>query len=298
MMEKDSSADMAGVKREYLSEADDEISLVELWMILVKRWKIVCVIFVLCLILGIVIAISAPVKYLFSTTVELAPMGAELAEPVASTLSKLKGDYIPQVLVSEKDGELFGVDAHHPRGSKAIVLTSSGLVTDAESIRGVHRSIFDLLVKGQHTLIEQQRIPGKQEYSLLESRIKIDLLRIEKLRESEKLLESALIALDEGVLKEVSIGLLQAQALNLHALVAVEKTVAEYQVRLITLQSKIDLFSKAAVGDIALKSLKPIGVGKMVTIFLSAMMGLFIGVIAVFFMEFLAKVRCSMRPAE
>jgi len=299
-MGKGSSAEALRIRREFLSDTDDEISLVELWLVLVRRWKTVAIVFSLCLVLGTIIALSTPTKFLFSTTIELALVNSKLVEPVASVLAKLKQSHIPQVLGAEKGGELFEVDANSPRRSKMLVLTSSGLATNTAAIRGLHRSILDLLIKEQRALVEALETPRKKKHSLLASQIKTDLARISKLKQSEKRLENALVALGGSAIssQESGIGLLQAQALNAHALVGAESAMLDYQSRLFDLKSEIDLSRQSTAGEIAVRSLKPLGIGKVATILLSAMLGVFIGCLAAFVQEFIAKARFSMRPTE
>ncbi len=299
-MEKGSGVEAERGGRELLSNADDEISLVELWLVLVKRWKIVCIIFSLSLTLGVIIALSTPIKFLFSTTVELAQVNSKLVESIGSVLAKLKHSHIPQVLGTEKDGELFEVEANNPRGSKMLVLTSLGLATDAEVIRRLHHSILDLLIKDQRALAEALDTPRKKKYSLLESQISIDTGRISKLKQSEKRLENALVALGDTAIssQEGGIDLLQAQALNAHALMGAEDAMIDYQSRLFELKSAIELSRQTTAGEVAVRSLKPSGIGAMAIILLSAMIGIFVGILAAFFLEFIAKARCSMRPTE
>ncbi len=293
-MGKDSSAEELHLRREFLSDADDEISLVELWMVLVRRRKIISIIFSLCLISGIITAFSVPTKFLFSTTIELALVNATLVEPAASVLAKLRESQIPLVLGAEEGSELFGVDVKQPPRSKALILTSLGLATDAEAIKGLHQSIFDLLSKDQRALAEALNTPSRKRYSLLASQIRTDAARISKLKQSEKLLENMLMTLGDNVIspKENGIDVLQAQALNSHALVSAERAIFEYQSRLFDLRSTIDMSRHATAEAIAVRSLKPSGIGKMVTILLSAMIGVFVGVLAAFFWEFIVKARC------
>jgi len=298
MMEKEGGVRQSQDGRELF--ADNEISLIELWMVLVRRWKIVATVFTLCLIIGIGVALLSSTKFVFSTIVELARTSSQLVESVASVQEKLKESYIPQALDAERRGGVFGVDVKIPRGNEILILTSSGRSSDGEVIKELHQSIFDLLIKDQRALIEMQEVPRRKEYSLLESQIKIDAARINKLKQSEKLLEQELTTLESNSIspKEGRVaGVLQAYALNLRALMDAEHAIIDYQSRLYDLKSKMDMTQPALAKKIAMRSLKPSGIGKIATIFLSVVLGLFIGILAAFFQEFIAKARCPMRSA-
>jgi len=298
-MEKEDKAGSPKIERELI--ADDEISLIELWAVLVHRWKTVAVVFALCLIIGVTVALSTSTTFVFSTSVELARTSSKLIEPVASIQAKLKANYIPQAADAEKKDRVFGVDVKNPRGSEILVLTSSGLVADEEAIRGFHQSVLDLLIMEQHALIDAYETPRRKEYSLLESQIKIDAARISKLKQGEKRLEKELMALgsNSSSQKESAVAnVTQAFALNSRALMEAEHAIIDYQSRSYDLKSEMDMIQPAIVEAIAIRSLKPSGIGKIAIIFLSAVMGLFVGVLAAFLLEFIAKARCSMRSAE
>jgi len=299
-MGKDSNAEELRVRSEFISDVDDEISLVELWLVLVRRRKIVLIAFSLCLTLGTMLAFSAPTKFIFSTTIELAQVGSKLVEPVASVLVKLEENHIPFALSAENASELFGVDVKHPRGSKALIFTSSGLVTDAEQIRKVHQLILDLLIKDQRILIDALDTPRRNEYSLLEAQIKTEGVRVRKLKQSEILLDNSLEALGDNIISssEDGVDVLQAQALNASALVGAEHVMVDYQSRLIELGAMIALSRPATAEVIAVRSLKPSGMGGMATITLSAMVGLFVGILVAFVQEFIVNARRKMRSDE
>lgn len=188
-MEKDSSADVVRVKREYLSGTDDEISLIELWMILVKRWKVVAVVFSLFLVIGVVAAFSSPLKYQFSTTVNIGSFEdgngvRTLLEPLKTVQEKLKSDYIRNVVDefrTANDMPALSIDAKAL--GEGVVLTSEGNVQDNAAIKKMHLSIADRVV-GDHKLLANNRM------KLVEQRVRQESEQLRLATEFKKALES------------------------------------------------------------------------------------------------------------
>ncbi|HED39309.1 MAG TPA: hypothetical protein ENJ13_02640 [Chromatiales bacterium] len=295
-MEKGSCVEASKVDKELIDA--DEVSLMELWAVLLRRWKTVATLSALCLLIGIAAVLSTSTKFLFSTTIDLARTSSTLIKPVAAIQAELKESYIPRMIAAENRAEVLETDVKNPRGSQVLVLTSLGRSADEEAIRTLHQSILDLLIKEQEALIEAVKDPLRKEHSLLEARVKIDTQRINKLRQSETRLEKALTEIESSPAsssKEVAVAsVLQAASLNLRALMDAEHAITDYQLELNGLKLNMDMIQPATADQVAVRSQKPVGIGKAAMVLLSVVIGLFLGVLAAFFQEFIAKV-CRSR---
>ncbi|GEM_PF-5608990 len=279
----------------------DEVSLMELWALLLRRWKTVATLSALCLLIGIAAVLSTSTKFLFSTTIDLARTSSTLIKPVAAIQAELKESYIPRMIAAENRAEVLETDVKNPRGSQVLVLTSLGRSADEEAIRTFHQSILDLLIKDQEALIEAVRTQLRKEYLLLEGRVRIDIQYINKLKQSEERLEKALTIIETSPLssKEGAVAsVLQTASLNLRALRDAEHAITDYQLELNGLKLKMDMIQPATAEQVAVRSQKPVGIGKAAMVLLSVVIGLFLGVLAAFFQEFIAKVCRSRRVVE
>ena len=133
---------------------DDEISLIDLWLILVKHKKCIIGALVTVAILGIVAALLMSKTYSFTTTVELgARMDGQKTipiEPVESVLAKLNNSYIPYALhgnvQSKAEGEkLYKVSASIPGKSQTVLLTSKGRENEAGAYKSLHEQVVKSL---------------------------------------------------------------------------------------------------------------------------------------------------------
>lgn len=133
---------------------EDEISLIDLWLILVKRRVLIAAIILCAVLLGIAWAWYKPANYQYTTTIEIGKTvvttnnGPEsrLAEAPDTVLAKLTNGYIPKVLnryVAKHGGQLnrYKVSATIPKDSNVIVLKSMGRAQDGAVYDGIHNSI-------------------------------------------------------------------------------------------------------------------------------------------------------------
>jgi|GEM_PF-1372466 len=87
-----------------MSSQDDEISLLDLWLVLVKRKKLLLSIVLLVLFLGVVFALMMPRQYNYSTAIEIGAMSYDgsnrpvYIESPSSLLAKINKSYIPLII--------------------------------------------------------------------------------------------------------------------------------------------------------------------------------------------------------
>lgn len=122
---------------------DDEISLIDLSLILIKRKTLFISILLSFIVAGIAIALIVPKKYMYSTSIEI---GSQLidnkVQPLESpnTLrAKLQHGYIPIVQKSwlkgaPEDSRKFKIHAIIPQSSQIIVLEAKAAESDDDTI--------------------------------------------------------------------------------------------------------------------------------------------------------------------
>jgi LPS O-antigen subunit length determinant protein (WzzB/FepE family) len=174
---------------------EDEISLVDLWLVLVRRRAIFITVAALCLVAGLLYAIAMPRSYQYSTSIEIGSRhdGAsiELVESPETLLAKINESYIPlarqQYLLAHPELQAVpDMDARIPKGSQIIVLGSKGAETESEMHVALQQAVVDMVKKDHGRMIDvlrkeseiqQQRATAKldelkDEASLLQAREK------------------------------------------------------------------------------------------------------------------------------
>ncbi len=145
---------------------EDEISLVDLWLVLAKRKKLILATIIAFSVLGVGAALLLPKNYAYRTTIEIGTRlegeRTVLIEGVESVLAKVNETYIPlaQHQYREKnndDDELHEIKASIPRKSHIIVLASKGKEAKAEVYKALHLAVVEGLKQNHARILDVVR---------------------------------------------------------------------------------------------------------------------------------------------
>jgi len=150
---------------------EDHISLVDIWLMLLKYRLVLIGISVTCVLVGFLYAELVPRSYQYSTSIEIAAhigvneLGYRELIPIESpetVLAKVKGSYIPLVRQNylKKHSELksvVNIDARIPRNSQIVVLSSNGAESEGDIHRILQQSVVNLLKEDHSRIIDVLR---------------------------------------------------------------------------------------------------------------------------------------------
>ena len=180
----------------YSQCAEDEISLVDLWLVIKKRKKIIYYSVIVFTLLSLLFALTRADKYQYKTTIEIGTkvVNGEFKkiESPSTALAKLNESYIPLVLseyVRKHDPEhknKYEIKARIPKNSEIIVLESKGredqeavytqlLNQAAQKINQDHQDIIRLIQKNidiEINKLSSQVQAYNDEIGLLTSKLK------------------------------------------------------------------------------------------------------------------------------
>ena len=131
------------------SRTEDEISLVDLWLVLVKRKNIFFSIILISLVLGLLYAFIKPLEYEFSASIEIGSrVEGVTIEPIQSVLAKLQEAYIPLVLSSynansPEKNKITDIKSSVAKGSDVIRLSIVGRENNEE----IYKSLLNEVVE-------------------------------------------------------------------------------------------------------------------------------------------------------
>ena len=147
------------------SAGSDEISLVDLFVVLWSRKWLIFFSFVLFVSTGLGYALLAPEVYEYSTVIEVgttlknvengAPVAIE--EPV-SLLEKLKASYIPLAVHSFSAADDLKIakpkiTVSSPKNSRLVVLKSTGGLKNEDDYNALHQKVVDVVVNDHKQII-------------------------------------------------------------------------------------------------------------------------------------------------
>ena len=162
---------------------DEEISLVDLWLVLARHRRLIATIVALAAALGIAIAAVKTDSYSYTTTIQIARVGDGLLEEPVTLLAKLNESYIPfisqQRLQAEPDARQIRVSAEIPKDSNLILMRSEGDLADQEIHFSVHKQILDRLAQDHNPVVDVVKL--SMENDLNRVRNQLDKLKDEAL---------------------------------------------------------------------------------------------------------------------
>ena len=264
----------------------DEIRLVDIWLVLVRRKFVIAALVLTSIAFGLVYALSTPRSYAYTTIVEIGTNGQnELIEPLETARAKVVDGYIAQVLQAyftnqPNNAARYEVKVEVPKNSQVLVLRSGGTLESESVYAALHGEIVSRLrfdhLRVQNALREDLKIR-------LETRER----NLAELRQHAKLFEAQLKRLEDK--RE-----LPARELSyLTSLRLADNQRVQSEMLLSIDNARMQLANVHETNAVvaSMRSLDPVGPGRKTMVMLSGIVGLFLGIITALFVEFAAKTR-------
>ncbi|WP_018950671.1 Wzz/FepE/Etk N-terminal domain-containing protein [Thioalkalivibrio sp. ALMg11] len=271
---------------------DDEISLYELWDVLVRRLPVLLGVAVLTVVLGVAYAMMQPVVYEYRSGVDLPRVYSEgLMDVVSQDMAIARLD---DVLIPQQRDALFGDEERGPgvrvsaRGSDySLILESTSTREAAEHVADLHEGVIAALAEWLAPRFEQS----------LATNLRPLNNRIEVLDEQIALLQEDLNTLYERLGEGEDItGLIVAQQIG-----DLRRELAELRTQRVDARSSAETVQAMSRDTeqtfLAGESDSPVGAGRSLIVALSVVLGGMLGLFAAFFWEFVSNAR-SRRPEQ
>jgi len=256
--------DLQELKPIYIHEtsysAEDEISLVDLAMVLIRRKKLIIGITTFFIALGVAAALLMPKSYTFSTSIEI---GSRIVsgtikpfESPETLLAKIQHVFVPEALSTQRqtnpdDENKYKIKASIPKSSVLIVLEIKGIKEKSNLLTKLLQNVT------QQAIQDHQRIYSaiKQNLLALKEQAKTELSTLDSAKnnhnEERRLLKS---------------------------------NIEVYETELANLRNTREILPP-------MKSIEPTGTSRKLMVIIAAFMGAFLAVFSAFFAEFIAKVK-------
>jgi len=248
---------------------DDEISLVDLAVILLRRWKSAGAIFFSVVFLSLVFAFFHESSYRYTSIYKIAEYTKENGEPVGlespdSVVAKAKSFYagadVRSLIAGRGLSELpFDVEISNPQNTLMVEVVSEAKPDEKSLVDLLHENILNHLEKNQKLLVEKRKKALQQQ-----------------LEATQKALEAA------------------QQSTGPNA----SELVASYFVRVSNLKADIDGLTGGEVAQKTSKSLDTVGAGPALIAALGLLMAVIFSVIGAFLIEFLSAVRRRAKEGQ
>ncbi|MBI5450749.1 MAG: hypothetical protein HY940_05275 [Gammaproteobacteria bacterium] len=280
---------------------DQEVSLVDLWLVLSKRWRLFAIVWMLVGLAGLGFAMMQHRNYTYSTIIEPARQitGGIYTADVLSV--KFKEYYIPAATrahsqnTSDKEKRI-KAEVRVPKNSDFIVLESVGPEKDQDAIRVMHESVVRIMTADQKQFIDT--IHDGMIMTLAKEQLRLMELLGQEITPFATTMGG--MRLKQGVTsakqdKPPIVGEVEIN-LNNKIMTDHEREIAAQRQRINEIELQLRSLSPSHAVELAAKSPDPKGPGRRVIAGVSIMAGLVFGIFAVFIAEFLLKVKA--RRAE
>jgi len=257
------TSDLQELKPVYVYKADyytdDELSLIDLAMVLTRRKTMIAIIFIALIALGVALALFTPRTYTYSATIEIGSQfisgSSKPFESPYALAAKLQYSYILQVLIEHKqsspnDKNRYQIKASVPEGSNIILLETKGTEDQGNTLIGLLQSVNQLAIRDHNRIYTSVK-------SDLEARL-IQTTNTLKSLENESTNKTT-IATNQNIIES-----LKSQLANLHN-------------------------TREVLPPI--RSIDPTGGSRKIIVVISAFAGIFLGIFVAFFSEFLSKIK-------
>ncbi|MCT8470182.1 Wzz/FepE/Etk N-terminal domain-containing protein [Chromohalobacter canadensis] len=245
---------------------DDEISLVDLAVILIRRWKAMAVIFVVVVALAVAAAFLLPKMYQYTSLYSVAEYTNQNGQRVgvespASAVAKVQNLYLGQAtrkLLEKHELESlpFEVSASNPSNTLLLQLDSEAAEENQPLVSELHQQIIDSLQQDQAQLVER---------------------RHESL---ERQLASAKQALESAQQSDSP---------------SAAELIATYYSRISDIEGQLNELHEGEVTQHAVQSLEPKGSNKKIIIALGIVLGIMLAIMGAFLMQFIGLICQHMR---
>lgn len=247
---------------------EDEISLVDLWLVLVRRRFIIAAAVLASVLAGLLFAFLQPLTYAFTTTIQIGRIGDlrgvgvsaetitahETLESLETVVAKLNEAYIPKILAAYADeaDELTvpKIGASSPKRSQLVLIKSKAPTKESGLHLELHKNIMETLLADHSILIgnfrqslELQLMSAQKKFESLSDDARVLANRLKLLDGTKALLEKQ-IGKIQNLLSSTTSGLAQAlqevtgEAKAL-AFLMVGNVIQQYRNRLFTLEERV-----------------------------------------------------------
>ena len=249
-------------------EHDDEISLVDLAVILVRRWKAMAVIFFLVVAIAVVAALLMPRSYQYTSLYSVAEYTNENGQRIgvespASVVAKARNLYLGQTtrkLVEEQKltSLPFDVSVSNPENTLLLQLDSEASESDQPLVAELHQRLIISLQQDQKQLLESRR------------------------ESLQRQLASASQALESAQQSDSP---------------SAAELVATYYSRVSDIEGQLNGQREGEVTQQAVQSLEPVGTGKKLIVAVGIVLGGLLAIMGALFIHFSGAVCRSLQKS-
>ncbi|MDG5499552.1 Wzz/FepE/Etk N-terminal domain-containing protein [Marinobacter sp. BGYM27] len=305
----------AGAHPPHPSYANDEISLVDIAKVLIRRKAWIISLFLICLLGSVGLALVKDSHYTYTTSILVGEFGLDKyvssAKQAKSVLDSRIVPVIERQFVDKRDIEQipFETSVMADEGNNFVTLQSKATEDKRSLVAEFHESMASALTRDHNEKLSLLEKESDMRLQALHVSYETEQRQLEELR---KLLATSTESVDKAEAEEQVRANSQGASGNMEATLTssnnkltfmlsqmqLTQQLSERENRVNELQSDINeeelkrsWIKPTRTANLATASIRPSGTGKALIVALGAMLGVMLGVFAAFFAEFVSRVR-------
>ncbi|MCE9681654.1 Wzz/FepE/Etk N-terminal domain-containing protein [Halomonas alkalisoli] len=246
---------------------DDEISLVDLAKILIKRWKVIVITFLVVVFGALAYALMQERTYQYVSIYHVAEQASAQGVPTGlespnSVIAKMENLYLGTVARELRETEgleslSLGVSASQPADTLLIRLTSEASENNASFVVTVHEQLLSKITEDQDKLLERNR---------------------ERLEQQLATAEQAMSSIEQSD--------------------RAGELMATYIDRIAEIENRLSQLNEGRVVQVAVQSQSPTGTSRTLIVAVGLVLGGMLALMMAFFSHFTSLVRASLREEK
>ncbi|ALP53230.1 hypothetical protein Tel_08715 [Candidatus Tenderia electrophaga] len=288
----------------YIDNREDEISLVDLFVVLYRRKLVILLTLLLCTGLAIAATFIKSEKTTYATTIEIG--GDPKIESSTSALTKLQETYIPATLNAIKANETLSalnIEARAPKDSDLIILETQTVADNPDAVNELHSMVAQRFIAEHDKKLNQERVAIQNQIERLRLTLEsiknsgyLTVLRDDVATLRQQYLEAQNISDSVRLSVKDELRFLQTKLIE-EEQAATTRSI-ELQSKINELRYKLDTMPETALISVTLETAKTTGTSPLMIIALGIILGGMLGVFAAFMVEFLSKVKHEKEKQE
>lgn len=287
----------------YIDNREDEISLVDLFVVLYRRKMVILLTLLVCTGLAVLATLFTTTKITYTTSIKIG--GNPPFEANTSTLTKLKEVYIPATKNAVKDNEMLSglkVDARAPENSDLVVIETQTRDENHELVKQLHKMVAEGVITDHDKQLNQIRTAIEKQIEHL--RLTLESLKnstyLTSLRDEVKSLRKEYLS-SQDISDNVKLDMRDELRNLQNKLIEEEKSAniesIDIQNTINDLKFQLETTPKTSLTGLALETDKK-GRSPLLIIVLGVILGGILGIFAAFMVEFLGKVKDETEKRE
>ena len=279
-------------QQEKIQTEYEEIDLMDYVKVLLKRKRLIFVLFFLAVILAGVFSFLMPKVYKIDTSLEIGSIGGQVVEAPGQVVEKIKGD-VYGILVREKLGisekEYPKMKAENPKDTNLVKIEVES--DKPELVKTILEETNNLILKEHQEKIEVKK-------GLLENDIERLKTKTLSLEEEKKNLEAKVEALQKILPYQETPGSQFALFDTKEKLEKKKQEIENLYLEINSLQRTSEDIKLTKIVKIPTISEKPVKPKLVLNIVIAGVLGIFIGVFLVFFQEWWEKNKTKLKTLD